>query len=216
MGQRLLTAWSPWRRRWRRPGTGLIQCGLTSRSISRRVCCHEKRFSAVNDRYDRVANRSHRSASQIRARRAVKPATMAGSCHAASSSPYWFTAFRIEVIGITRNQTNIGIEGLGRFSKWSSRVQEMTTERPSQSCEELRRARAERESGHLFSAWRTWFKGTVGLWEFCGTRSCSVVLRRDNRNGRPAAGLIKYQRKQRTKISLDRSYVLSVGSGSNL
>ena len=28
----------------------------------------------------------------------MKLATMAGSCHAASSSSFWFTAFRIEVI----------------------------------------------------------------------------------------------------------------------
>ena len=30
-------------------------------------------------------------------------------------------------------------------------------------------------------------KRTVGLWDFCGTLWCSVVLRRDNCNGRPAA-----------------------------
>ena len=33
--------------------------------------------------------------------------------------------------------------------------------------------------------------GDFGLWDFCGTLWCSVVLRRDNCNGRPAAGFKK-------------------------
>ena len=31
--------------------------------------------------------------------------------------------------------------------------------------------------------------GDFGLWDFCGNQWCSVVLRRDKCNGRPAAGL---------------------------
>jgi hypothetical protein len=41
-----------------------------------------------------------------------------------------------------------------------------------------------------FGLWES-AKRTVGLWDFCGTLLRSVVLCRDNCNGRPAAGFKK-------------------------
>ena len=61
--------------------TGSIRRGLTPRSMYRVSCRRRKRFSALIDRLDRTISRSHRSASQIRARRTVMPVSMTESCH---------------------------------------------------------------------------------------------------------------------------------------